>query len=252
MYFPNHSLLPNTASDGKAGKVTASSEQQSESFLKKCPSVITSPPHPLTCTIQIISLSIHPRKDSVEMQNALPLLHSELNKPPSSDITTTDCLDFKLGRLFCRTCILIWPQYFSQKHMPSYIDLAGWWWRGVPHPQHYGRCPPLSPRDWGRRDPRCPADRQRCPGHLCRSCEHPQLYPPSSHIQDRKCSIAAPILLSVSSLARSGGYITSASTKIQLNVNHFLDEVHLNFRFGHLANNLAAHRTQKVDCWKKE
>ena len=83
-------------------------------------------------------------KDSVEMQNALPLLHSELNKPPSSDITTTDCLDFKLGRLFCRTCILIWPQYFSQKHMPSYIDLAGWWWRGVPHPQHYGRCPPLS------------------------------------------------------------------------------------------------------------
>ena len=144
MYFPNHSLLPNTASDGRKGKVTASSEQQSESFLKKCPSVITSPPHPHTCTIQIISLSIHPRKDSVEMQNALPLLHSELNKPPSSDITTTDCLDFKLGRLFCRTCILIWPQYFSQKHMPSYIDLAGWWWRGVPHPQHYGRCPPLS------------------------------------------------------------------------------------------------------------
>ena len=194
-------------------------------------------------------------KDSVEMQNALPLLHSELNKPPSSDITTTDCLDFKLGRLFCRTCILIRPQYFSQNPCRAILTLLAGGGAAsliLSIMAAVLRCPPLSPRDWGRRDPRCPADRQRCPGHLCRSCEHPQLYPPSSHIQDRKCSIAAPILLSVSSLARSGGYITSASTKIQLNVNHFLDEVHLNFRFGHLANNLAAHRTQKVDCWKKE
>ena len=71
--------------------------------------------------------------------------------------------------------------------------------------------------------PRCPADRQQCPDppdcwHWTLVPQLRQLYLHSSHIQDRKCSIAAPIL-SVSSLARSGGYITSASTKIQLNVN---------------------------------
>ena len=74
--------------------------------------------------------------------------------------------------------------------------------------------------------PRCPADRQQCPDppdcwHWTLVPQLRQLYLHSSHIQDRKCSIAAPIL-SVSRLARSGGYITSASTKIQLNVNHFL------------------------------
>ena len=48
---------------------------------------------------------------------------------------------------------------FSQKtqFLPCYIDLAGWCWRGVPHPQHCGRCPPLSPRDWGRPDPALPS-----------------------------------------------------------------------------------------------
>ena len=71
--------------------------------------------------------------------------------------------------------------------------------------------------------PRCPADRQQCPDppdcwHWTLVPQLRQLYLHSSHIQDRKCSIAAPIL-SVSSLARSGGYITSASTKILLNVN---------------------------------
>ena len=105
--------------------------------------------------------------------------------------------------------------------------------------------------------PRCPADRQQCPDppdcwHWTLVPQLRQLYLHSSHIQDRKCSIAAPIL-SVSSLARSGGYITLASTKIQLNVNHFLSAVHLNFRFGHLANNLAAHEHRKLlYCWKKE
>ena len=74
--------------------------------------------------------------------------------------------------------------------------------------------------------PRCPADRQQCPDppdcwHWTLVPQLRQLYLHSSHIQDRKCSIAAPIL-SVSSLARSGGYITSASTKVRLNVNHFL------------------------------
>ena len=84
----------------------------------------------------------------------------ELNKPPSNDsiyISTYSLPKstwFQIGAWRCCFIECDHEMFLTKEH---YIDLAGWCWRGVPHPQHYGRCPPLSPRDWGRPDPALPS-----------------------------------------------------------------------------------------------
>ena len=88
----------------------------------------------------------------------------ELNKPPSNDsiyISTYSLPKstwFQIGAWRCCFIECDHEMFLTKtQFLPCYIDLAGWCWRGVPHPQHYGRCPPLSPRDWGRPDPALPS-----------------------------------------------------------------------------------------------